>query len=171
MVYGTNDGVYISDLRDTSREPTRVLALLDVLQVDVLEDYQLLIVLSGRQYCFQHGQSRSSSEVRQRGKLSPSLLTPWTPTILWLDSRGPNESLHIRRSSKLVSVLVESLFVLSSPVNCQVHLRPWSPLTKTSEGEVNLLSANFYRVAMIPSNCSEYATPYLISFSKLITSL
>jgi len=49
MVYGTDDGVYISDLRDTSREPSRVLALLDVSQVDVLEDYQLLIVLSERQ--------------------------------------------------------------------------------------------------------------------------
>ncbi|KAF5383621.1 hypothetical protein D9615_003552 [Tricholomella constricta] len=49
VVYGTNDGVYISDLRETNREPTRVLALLDVLQVDVLEDYQLLIVLSERQ--------------------------------------------------------------------------------------------------------------------------
>ncbi|GLB41840.1 putative protein with domain found in Dishevelled, Egl-10, and Pleckstrin [Lyophyllum shimeji] len=49
VVYGTNDGVYISDLRETNREPIRVLALLDVLQVDVLEDYQLLIVLSERQ--------------------------------------------------------------------------------------------------------------------------
>ncbi|RDB23306.1 Rho1 guanine nucleotide exchange factor 1 [Hypsizygus marmoreus] len=49
IVYGTNDGVYISDLRESNREPVRVLALLDVLQVDVLEDYQLLIVLSERQ--------------------------------------------------------------------------------------------------------------------------
>ncbi|KAG5351137.1 hypothetical protein C0989_007763 [Termitomyces sp. Mn162] len=49
IVYGTNDGVYITDLRDAGREPTRVLALLDVSQVDVLEDYQLLIVLSERQ--------------------------------------------------------------------------------------------------------------------------
>jgi RHO1 GDP-GTP exchange protein 1/2 len=48
VVYGTDDGVYISDLRDSSREPSRVLALQDVSQVDVLEDYQLLIVLSGR---------------------------------------------------------------------------------------------------------------------------
>lgn len=47
IVYGTNDGVYISDFRETNREPTKVLALLDVVQVDVLEDYQLLIVLSG----------------------------------------------------------------------------------------------------------------------------
>jgi len=50
VVYGTNDGVYISDLRETNREPTKVLALLDVMQVDVLEDYQLLIVLSGELY-------------------------------------------------------------------------------------------------------------------------
>ncbi|KAG6902575.1 hypothetical protein C0995_014582 [Termitomyces sp. Mi166 len=49
IVYGTNDGVYITDLHDAGREPTRVLALLDVSQVDVLEDYQLLIVLSERQ--------------------------------------------------------------------------------------------------------------------------
>lgn len=47
-MYGTNDGVYISDLRELSKEPVRVLALLDVAQVDVLEDYQLLVVLSGK---------------------------------------------------------------------------------------------------------------------------
>ena len=46
-MYGTDDGVYISDLRETNRDPVKVLALLDVSQVDVLEDYQLLIVLSG----------------------------------------------------------------------------------------------------------------------------
>ncbi|TFK26207.1 RhoGEF Rgf2 [Coprinopsis marcescibilis] len=49
VVYGTDDGVYISDLRDLHRDPVKVLALLDVTQVDVLEDYQLLIVLSERQ--------------------------------------------------------------------------------------------------------------------------
>ncbi|PPQ91478.1 hypothetical protein CVT25_013735 [Psilocybe cyanescens] len=49
VVYGTNDGVYLSDLREPNQEPVKVLALLDVLQVDVLEDYQLLIVLSERQ--------------------------------------------------------------------------------------------------------------------------
>lgn len=48
-VYGTADGVYLSDLWDPHREPVKVLALLDVTQVDVLEDYQLLIVLSERQ--------------------------------------------------------------------------------------------------------------------------
>jgi len=47
VVYGTDDGVYLSDLREPHQEPVRVLALLDVIQVDVLEDYQLLIVLSG----------------------------------------------------------------------------------------------------------------------------
>ncbi|KAF8659898.1 hypothetical protein AX16_001782 [Volvariella volvacea WC 439] len=49
VAYGTDDGVYISDLRDTRRDPIRVLALMEVTQVDVLEDYQLLIVLSERQ--------------------------------------------------------------------------------------------------------------------------
>ncbi|KAI0682496.1 CNH domain-containing protein [Cytidiella melzeri] len=45
-VYGTIDGVYISNLWEPHREPMKVLALADVTQVDVLEDYQLLIVLS-----------------------------------------------------------------------------------------------------------------------------
>lgn len=47
VVYGTDDGVYISDLRELNREPVKVLSLLEVSQVDVLEEYQLLIVLSG----------------------------------------------------------------------------------------------------------------------------
>jgi len=47
IVYGTDDGVYLSDLQEHNQEPVKVLALLDVMQVDVLEDYQLLIVLSG----------------------------------------------------------------------------------------------------------------------------
>lgn len=47
VVYGTDDGVYISNLWERNREPVKVLALQDVSQVDVLEDYQLLIVLSG----------------------------------------------------------------------------------------------------------------------------
>ncbi|KAF5361828.1 hypothetical protein D9756_002262 [Leucocoprinus leucothites] len=49
VVYGTDDGVYISDLREPNREPVKVLSLLEVSQVDVLEEYQLLIVLSERQ--------------------------------------------------------------------------------------------------------------------------
>lgn len=46
VVYGTNDGVYFSRLRDT-RDSVKVLNLPDITQVDILEDYQLLIVLSG----------------------------------------------------------------------------------------------------------------------------
>ncbi|KAI9062525.1 CNH-domain-containing protein [Trametes sanguinea] len=48
-VYGTDDGVYLSNLLEFNREPVKVLALKDVEQVDVLEDYQLLIVLAERQ--------------------------------------------------------------------------------------------------------------------------
>ncbi|THU92740.1 CNH-domain-containing protein [Dendrothele bispora CBS 962.96] len=48
VAYGTDDGVYISDLREINKDPIKVLALQDVAQVDVLEEYQLLIVLSER---------------------------------------------------------------------------------------------------------------------------
>jgi hypothetical protein len=47
VTYGTFDGVYFQDLREPNREPIKVLALTDVAQVDVLDDYGLLIVLSG----------------------------------------------------------------------------------------------------------------------------
>lgn len=47
IAYGTSDGVYFSNGRDHSRPPLRVLALQDVTQIDILEEYQLLIVLSG----------------------------------------------------------------------------------------------------------------------------
>jgi hypothetical protein len=47
VAYGTFDGVYFHDLREPNREPVKVLALTDVAQVDVLDDYGLLIVLSG----------------------------------------------------------------------------------------------------------------------------
>ncbi len=50
VVYGTNDGVYVSDLREPNRDPVKVLALLEVVQIDVLEEYDLLIVLSGKQF-------------------------------------------------------------------------------------------------------------------------
>ena len=48
VAYGTFDGVYFQDLREPNREPIKVLALTDVAQVDVLDEYGLLIVLSGR---------------------------------------------------------------------------------------------------------------------------
>ena len=47
IAYGTDNGVYFSDLRDRSKEPVQVLSLLDVMQVDILEEYELLVVLSG----------------------------------------------------------------------------------------------------------------------------
>jgi len=49
MIYGTDEGVYFSNLRDEKlREPVKVISLLDVTQVDVIEEFQLLIVLHER---------------------------------------------------------------------------------------------------------------------------
>jgi len=47
IAYGTDDGVYFSDFRENGREPVKVLALLEVTQVDILEEYQLLVILTG----------------------------------------------------------------------------------------------------------------------------
>ncbi|KAI3622906.1 ROM2 [Malassezia furfur] len=46
ILYGRGDGVYLSDLRADARAPAKVLPLPGVTQVDVLEEYQILIVLA-----------------------------------------------------------------------------------------------------------------------------
>ena len=49
MIYGTDEGVYFSNLRDEKHcHPMKVINLLEVTQVDVIEDFQLLIVLHER---------------------------------------------------------------------------------------------------------------------------
>lgn len=50
LVYGTDTGVYVSDRRPkgTNGKPRRVLDLPSVTQIDVLEEYQLLLLLSSK---------------------------------------------------------------------------------------------------------------------------
>ncbi|RFU30357.1 hypothetical protein B7463_g5972, partial [Scytalidium lignicola] len=46
LIYGTDTGIYVSDRRSSSGKPVRVLDATNVTQIDVLEEYQLLLVLS-----------------------------------------------------------------------------------------------------------------------------
>ena len=50
VVYGTDNGIYLSDRkpRDPSAKPRRVLDAMNVTQIDVLEEYQLLLVLANK---------------------------------------------------------------------------------------------------------------------------
>ncbi|KAJ9107545.1 hypothetical protein QFC21_001003 [Naganishia friedmannii] len=49
IIYGTDEGVFFSNLRDERlRIPAKVVAIPNVTQVDVLEEFQLLIVLAER---------------------------------------------------------------------------------------------------------------------------
>ena len=50
LVYGTDNGIYVSDRRskDKDQAPRRVVETQNVTQIDVLEEYQLLLVLSNR---------------------------------------------------------------------------------------------------------------------------
>lgn len=48
IAYGTDVGVFFQTLGEgRNRTPLKVLDLVDVQQIDVLEEYQLLVVLSG----------------------------------------------------------------------------------------------------------------------------
>ncbi|KAE9365308.1 CNH-domain-containing protein [Stipitochalara longipes BDJ] len=48
LIYGTDSGIFVSDRRskDVAAKPVRVLDATNVTQIDVLEEYQLLLVLS-----------------------------------------------------------------------------------------------------------------------------
>jgi len=46
IAYGTNDGVYFADMAENHREPMKMLALPDVWQLDIMDEYELLIVLT-----------------------------------------------------------------------------------------------------------------------------
>ncbi|KAM0474271.1 hypothetical protein ACHAPX_007604 [Trichoderma viride] len=48
LLYGTDNGVYISDRKNTEAVPRRVLETASVTQIDILEEYQLLLVLSNK---------------------------------------------------------------------------------------------------------------------------
>lgn len=47
MVYGTDNGVYLANLLAKEKSPVKVIAVANVTQVDVLEEYGILIVLAG----------------------------------------------------------------------------------------------------------------------------
>ncbi|KAL1872290.1 hypothetical protein VTK73DRAFT_1672 [Phialemonium thermophilum] len=50
LVYGTDNGIYVSDrkAKDKNQTPKRVIEAQNVTQIDVLEEYQLVLVLSNR---------------------------------------------------------------------------------------------------------------------------
>ncbi|KAK3943126.1 CNH domain-containing protein [Diplogelasinospora grovesii] len=50
LIYGTDNGIYVSDRKSKDKDapPKRVIDVQSVTQVDVLEEYQLLLVLSNR---------------------------------------------------------------------------------------------------------------------------
>lgn len=47
IAYGTENGVYLADLRDRRKMPVKVVAVVNVTQLDVLEEFGILIVLAG----------------------------------------------------------------------------------------------------------------------------
>lgn len=50
MVYGTDNGVYLANLLAKDKAPIKVIAVANVTQVDVLEEYGILIVLAGEPF-------------------------------------------------------------------------------------------------------------------------
>ncbi|PHH74338.1 hypothetical protein CDD82_4977 [Ophiocordyceps australis] len=48
LLYGTDSGIYVSDRKNKEQAPRRVLESTNVTQIDILEEYQLLLVLSNK---------------------------------------------------------------------------------------------------------------------------
>lgn len=71
VIYGSMHGVFLSELRKDARPPTKVLPLMDVTQIEVLEEYQILLILADK--------------------------TLWTFTLDGLDPTHPKDSLRMGR--------------------------------------------------------------------------
>ena len=48
MIYGTDSGVFVSDRKSKEAPPRKVIDVSNVTQVDILEEYQLLLILANR---------------------------------------------------------------------------------------------------------------------------
>ncbi|POR39290.1 Rho1 guanine nucleotide exchange factor 1 [Tolypocladium paradoxum] len=48
LLFGTDNGIYLSDRKNREQVPRRVLETTSVTQIDILEEYQLLLVLSNK---------------------------------------------------------------------------------------------------------------------------
>ncbi|KEY68741.1 hypothetical protein S7711_00612 [Stachybotrys chartarum IBT 7711] len=48
LLYGTDNGIYMSDRKNRDQVPRKVLEATSVTQIDILEEYQLLLVLSNK---------------------------------------------------------------------------------------------------------------------------
>lgn len=124
-VYGTDDGVYISNLWER-REPLRVLALKDVSQVDVLEDYQLLIVLSGTYliaFCISTDKLTILASERQVITFPLDALDPMDPLAAL--KRGKRIASHIS--------FFKAGVCLGKTLVCVVKASPLSSTIKTLE--------------------------------------
>lgn len=48
MIYGTDNGVYLANLNSNDKAPVKVISTINVTQVEVLEDFGILVVLADR---------------------------------------------------------------------------------------------------------------------------
>ncbi|CAH0039211.1 unnamed protein product [Clonostachys solani] len=48
LLYGTDSGIYVSERKNKEQAPRRVIEIASVTQIDVLEEYQLLLVISNK---------------------------------------------------------------------------------------------------------------------------
>jgi hypothetical protein len=113
VVYGTDDGVYLSDLRGQRTEPMKVLTLMDVSQVDVLEDYQLLIVLSGKRLLLvgdlSHSFTRATSDHVPSGGVGPRRSNGWPQASKEnIKPYGLLQSRHLSRASARLHRQIQS---------------------------------------------------------------
>jgi hypothetical protein len=127
VVYGTDDGVYLSDLRRSILDPVKVLNLLDVSQVDVLEGYQLLVVLSGESLSYYAG---SSTMFFVCYTIERQVIT------FPLDALDPNDPMAgLRRAKKISShtTFFKAGVCLGRTLVCVVKSSPLSSTIKTLE--------------------------------------
>jgi hypothetical protein len=95
MVYGTDNGVYLANLLAKEKSPIKVIAVPNVTQVDVLEDYGILVVLAGERF------PRQQVEYRALSITIPHLDKAVQTFVL--DSLDPNEAIVAAKRARKIS--------------------------------------------------------------------
>jgi hypothetical protein len=142
MVYGTDNGVYLANLLAKEKSPIKVIAVPNVTQVDVLEDYGILVVLAGERF------PRQQVEYRALSITIPHLDKAVQTFVL--DSLDPNEAIVAAKRARKISTnasFFKTGVCLNRTLVCIVKSGTVSSTIMAGEARSRLLFANSYRVA------------------------
>ncbi|OBA14732.1 uncharacterized protein OGAPODRAFT_16752 [Ogataea polymorpha] len=81
LLYGTDSGIYVSDVKITDNgsrvvsRPVKIISKINIIQVEILSEYQTLLALSDKKLFYWPGDVLSGGDAVKNGKLGKELMT------------------------------------------------------------------------------------------------